>query len=64
MQGYVAILFSCGSLAKDIRDACAHITNPYAKPKASETKTALIHKRVFGDFLWLAPRHCDCMRRM
>ena len=38
-------------LAKDIRDACARNMNPRAKPKASDTKTALIYKRVFGDFL-------------
>ena len=38
-------------LAKDIRDACAQNTNPRAKPKASDTKIALIYKRVFGDFL-------------
>ena len=38
-------------LAKDTRDTCAPNTNPRAKPKASDTKTALIYKRVFGDFL-------------
>ena len=47
--------------AKDIRDACAWNTNSRAKPKASDTKTALIYKRVFGDFLSLAPRHYGCM---
>ena len=38
-------------LVKDIRDACARNTNPRAKPKASDTKSDLIYKRVFGDFL-------------
>ena len=38
-------------LVKDICGACARNTNPGAKPKASDTKTALIYKRVFGDFL-------------
>ena len=38
-------------LAKDIRDTCAQSTNLRAKPKASDTKTALIYKCVFGDFL-------------
>ena len=37
--------------AKDICDACVRNTNPRAKPKASGTKTAFLHKRVFGDFL-------------
>ena len=32
-------------LAKDIRDVCARNT------KASDTKSDLIYKRVFGDFL-------------
>ena len=49
---------------KDIRDACARNTNSRAKPKASDTKSDLIYKRVFADFLWLAPRHYGCMRRM
>ena len=44
-------------LAKDICDACARNSNPRAKPKPSDTKTALIYKRVFADFLYLAPRH-------
>ena len=51
-------------LAKDIRDACAWNTNPCAKLNASDTKTALIYKRVFGDFLSLGPHHYGCMRRM
>ena len=38
-------------LAKDIRDACARNTNPRAKPKALDTKSDLIYKRVFADFL-------------
>ena len=38
-------------LVKDIRNACARNTNPCAKPKASDTKSDLIYKRVFGDFL-------------
>ena len=38
-------------LVKDIRDACARNSNPCAKPKPSESKTALIYKRVFADFL-------------
>ena len=38
-------------LVKDIRNACARNTNPRAKPKASDTKSDLIYKRVFGDFL-------------
>ena len=38
-------------LVKDICNACARNTNPRAKPKASDTKTDLIYKRVFGDFL-------------
>ena len=38
-------------LAKDIHDACAWNTNPRVKPKASDTKTALIYKCVFGNFL-------------
>ena len=37
--------------AKYIRDACARNTNLRAKPKASDTKTTLIYKRVSGDFL-------------
>ena len=48
----------------NIRDACVWNTNPRAKPKASDTKTALISKRVLGDFLQLARRHYGCMRRM
>ena len=38
-------------LAKYIRNACAQNTNPRAKPKASDTKSNLIYKRVFADFL-------------
>ena len=38
-------------LVKDIRNACARNTNPRAKPKALDTKSDLIYKRVFGDFL-------------
>ena len=38
-------------LAKDIRAACARNTNPRAKLKASDTKTASIYTCVFGDFL-------------
>ena len=38
-------------LAKDIPNACARNTNPRAKPKASDTKSDLIYKRVFADFL-------------
>ena len=38
-------------LGKDIRNACTRNTNPRAKPKASDTKSDLIYKRVFGDFL-------------
>ena len=38
-------------LAKDTRNACARNNNPCAKPRASDTKTALIYKRVFTDFL-------------
>ena len=38
-------------LVKDIRNACARNTNPRAKPKASDTKSHLIYKRVFADFL-------------
>ena len=38
-------------LVKDIRNACARNTNPRAKPKASDTKSDSIYKRVFGDFL-------------
>ena len=38
-------------LVKDIRNASARNTNPRAKPKASDTKSDLIYKRVFGDFL-------------
>ena len=38
-------------LVKDIRNACARNTNPRAKPTASDTKSDLIDKRVFGDFL-------------
>ena len=38
-------------LAKDIRIACARNTNPRAKPKALDTKSDLIYKRVFADFL-------------
>ena len=37
--------------AKDIRDACARNTNLRAKPKASNTKIALIYKRVFRNFV-------------
>ena len=38
-------------LAKDIRHACARNMNPRAKPKASDTKSDLIYKCVFADFL-------------
>ena len=38
-------------LVKDICNACARNTNPRAKPKASYTKSDLIYKRVFADFL-------------
>ena len=38
-------------LVNDIRNACARNTNPRAKPKASDTKSDLIYKRVFGNFL-------------
>ena len=38
-------------LAKPIRNACARNTNPRAKPKASDTKSDLIYKRVFAAFL-------------
>ena len=51
-------------LAKDIRNACVRNTNPRARLKASDTKSDLIYKRVFADFLYLAPRHYGCMRRM
>ena len=43
---------------------CARNSNPRAKPRLSATKTALIYKHVFADFLQLAPRHYGCMRRM
>ena len=36
---------------KDIREACARNTNPRAKPKSSDTKSDLIFKRVFADYL-------------
>ena len=48
-------------LVKDIRNACAQNTNPRAKPKALDTKSDLIYKRVFADFLLLPPRHYGCM---
>ena len=38
-------------LAKDIHDACARNSNMRAKLKPSDTKTALIYKRVFVNFL-------------
>ena len=38
-------------LVKDIRNAYTQNTNPRAKPKASDTKSDLIYKRVFGGFL-------------
>ena len=38
-------------LVKDIRNASARNTNPRAKPKASDTKSDLIYKRVFAVFL-------------
>ena len=38
-------------LVKDIRNACARNRNPRAKLKASDTKSDLIYKRVFADFL-------------
>ena len=38
-------------LAKDIRNTCARNMNPRAKPKESDTKSDLIYKRVFADFL-------------
>ena len=38
-------------LAKDIRNTCARNTNPRAKPKASDTKSDLIYKHVFANFL-------------
>ena len=38
-------------LAKDIRNAFARNMNLRAKPKASDSKSDLIYKRVFADFL-------------
>ena len=38
-------------LAKDVGDTCAWNNNLHAKPRPSDTKTALIYKRVFADFL-------------
>ena len=38
-------------LAKDIRDTCARNSNPRAKPKPSDTKTVVIYKQVFANFL-------------
>ena len=38
-------------LVKDISDTCARNTNPRAKPKSSDTKSNLIYKCVFADFL-------------
>ena len=51
-------------LLKDIRDACARNHNPRAKPKSLDTKSALIYKCVFADFLQWAPRHYGHMRTM
>ena len=38
-------------LVKDICDACAWNNNPHAKPKSSDTKSDLMSKCVFPDFL-------------
>ena len=38
-------------LVKDIHDACAQNNNPRTKPKSSDTKSNLIYKRVFTDFM-------------
>ena len=35
--------------AKDNRDTCAGNNNPRAKPRTSDTKSALMYKRVFAD---------------
>ena len=38
-------------LLKDMHGACARNSNPCAKLKPSDMKTALIYKHVFTDFL-------------
>ena len=38
-------------LVKDICDARARNNNPRSKPKSSNTKSNLIYKPVFADFL-------------
>ena len=38
-------------LVKDICGACAQNNNPCAKPKSLDTKSALIYKHVFTNFL-------------
>ena len=38
-------------LTKDIHNACVWNTNPRAKPKISDTKSDLIYKRLFANFL-------------
>ena len=48
-------------LVKDIYDTCVQNKNPRAKLKSSDTNSNLIYKRVFADFLSLAPRHYGCM---
>ena len=38
-------------LGKDIRDACAWNNNSCAKRKSRDTKSDLMYKRVFANFL-------------
>ena len=44
-----------------VGDACAQNSNARAKLKSPDTKSNLIYKHVFADFLSLAPRHYGCM---
>ena len=44
-------------LLKDTWYACVWNNNLCAKPESSDTKSDLIYKCVFADFLYLAPRY-------
>ena len=51
-------------LGEDNRGTCVQNSNVRAKPKSSSTKSDLMHKRVFADFLQLGSHHYGRMRRM
>ena len=38
-------------IKKNLYEACARNTNPRAKPKSSDSKSGMIYKRAFADFL-------------